>query len=97
MKGIPFACIICKKPYTNPIVTKCGHYFCEACALQRYRKHPSCAACGAGTGGVFNGAKNLKKILDRKRERGKRRREKALEAGEEVSEEDDEDGNGDDV
>ncbi|KAK4692977.1 hypothetical protein P7C71_g4328, partial [Lecanoromycetidae sp. Uapishka_2] len=87
LEGIPFACIICKKPYTNPIVTKCGHYFCEACALQRYRKNPSCAACGAGTGGVFNGAKNLRKILDRKRERARKRREKALEAGEEVSEE----------
>lgn len=90
LEGIPFACIICKKPYTNPIVTKCGHYFCEACALQRYRKSPSCAACGAGTGGVFNAAKNLRKILDRKRERAKKRREKAREAGEEVSEEDEE-------
>ena len=92
LEGIPFACIICKEPYTNPIITKCGHYFCEACALQRYRKNPSCAACGAGTGGVFNGAKNLKKILDRKRERAKKRREKAKEAGEEVSEEDEDGG-----
>ena len=92
LEGIPFACIICKEPYTNPINTKCGHYFCEACALQRYRKNPSCAACGAGTGGVFNGAKNLRKILDRKRERAKKRREKAKEAGEEVSEEDEADG-----
>ena len=87
LEGIPFACIICKKSYTNPIVTKCSHYFCEACALQRYRRNPSCPACGAGTGGVFNGAKNLKKILDRKKERAKKRREKAIEAGEEVSEE----------
>lgn len=85
LEGIPFACIICKKPYTNPVVTKCGHYFCEACALKRYWKYPSCAACGAGTAGVFNGAKNLKKLLDRKRERAKKRREKALENGEEVS------------
>ncbi len=92
LEGIPFACIICKKSYTNPIVTKCGHYFCEACALQRYRKNPACAACGAGTGGVFNGAKGLRKILERKRERAKKRREKAIEAGEEVSEEEDEDG-----
>ena len=89
LEGIPFACIICKKPYTNPIITKCGHYFCEACALQRYRKNPSCAACGAGTGGVFNGAKNLKKLLEKKRERARRRREKALENGEEVEVEED--------
>ena len=96
LEGIPFACIICKKAYTNPVVTKCGHYFCEACALQRYRKSPSCAACGAGTGGVFNAAKNLRKILDRKRERARKRRERAKEAGEEVSD-DDEDGGEEDV
>ncbi|KAL8647602.1 MAG: hypothetical protein Q9210_005461, partial [Variospora velana] len=47
LQTIPFACILCRLPYTNPIVTKCGHYFCEACALKRYRKSPSCAACGA--------------------------------------------------
>ncbi|KAI9850110.1 MAG: RNA-splicing factor [Thelocarpon superellum] len=72
LESIPFACIICKKSYTNPIVTKCGHYFCEACALTRYRKSPSCAACGAGTGGVFNGAKGLRKLLGRKRARAER-------------------------
>ncbi|KAL8782098.1 MAG: hypothetical protein Q9213_005709 [Squamulea squamosa] len=95
LEGIPFACVICKKVYRNPIVTKCGHYFCEACALQRYRKSPACAACGAGTGGVFNGAKGLKKLLDRKRDRARRRREKALEEGKEVSEEEEEDGHQD--
>ncbi|KAK0513386.1 hypothetical protein JMJ35_004372 [Cladonia borealis] len=83
LEGIPFACIICKKPYSNPIITKCGHYFCEACALGRYRRNPSCAACGAGTGGVFNGAKGLRKILERKRERARRRRERRREEGEE--------------
>ena len=87
LEGIPFACIICKKPYTFPIITKCGHYFCEKCALGRYRKNPSCAACGAGTGGVFNGAKGLKKLLDKKRERAKNRREKAIAKGEEISSE----------
>lgn len=81
LEKIPFACIICKSDYKNPIVTKCEHYFCESCALQRYRKTPSCAACGAGTNGVFNGAKNLKKLLERKteRERVKREKEKAEE------------------
>ncbi|EHY57009.1 RNA-splicing factor [Exophiala dermatitidis] len=84
LEKIPFACIICKKPYTNPIVTKCGHYFCEACALKRYRKDPSCAACGSGTNGVFNTAKKLNKLLERKREREKLKKEKAVEAGEAV-------------
>ncbi|KAI1611943.1 hypothetical protein EDD36DRAFT_270131 [Exophiala viscosa] len=82
LESIPFACIICKKPYSNPIVTKCGHYFCEACALKRYRKDPSCAACGTGTGGVFNVAKKLNRLLDRKREREKQKREAEEEAGE---------------
>ena len=91
LEGIPFACIICKEPYTYPIITKCGHYFCEKCALQRYKKNPSCAACGAGTGGVFNNAKGLRKLLDKKRERAKKRREKAIANGEEVEEESDDD------
>ncbi|KAJ9603398.1 RNA-splicing factor [Cladophialophora chaetospira] len=79
LESIPFACIICKESYKNPIVTKCGHYFCEACALKRYRKDPSCAACGAGTGGVFNVAKKLNRLLDKKREREKLKNEKASE------------------
>ncbi|KAL1974526.1 hypothetical protein VTN31DRAFT_4730 [Thermomyces dupontii] len=89
LEKIPFACIICKKSYTNPIVTKCGHYFCEACALQRYRKTPSCEACGADTRGVFNVAKKLNKLLEKKRERARKKREKAVAAGEEVPEEED--------
>ncbi|KAH7379403.1 hypothetical protein DE146DRAFT_706631 [Phaeosphaeria sp. MPI-PUGE-AT-0046c] len=66
LEKIPFACLICKKSYKNPIITKCGHYFCEACALKRYRKDPTCAACNAKTQGVFNGAKNLQKLLEKK-------------------------------
>lgn len=90
LEGIPFACVICKDKYKDPIITKCGHYFCESCALKRYRKDPSCAICGAGTGGVFNVAKNLKKLLDKKRVRAAKRREKAIEAGEMPSEDEDE-------
>ena len=85
LKKIPFACIICKRPYGHPIVTRCSHYFCEECAIKRYRKDPSCAACGAGTGGVFNGAKNLNKILARKKERREKRREQAEKEGRELS------------
>ena len=25
---VPFACLICRKEFTEPVVTKCGHYFC---------------------------------------------------------------------
>ncbi|KAI9723532.1 MAG: RNA-splicing factor [Chrysothrix sp. TS-e1954] len=90
LESIPFACIICKEPYKFPIVTKCGHYFCEACALQRYKKSPTCAACGSGTGGMFNGAKQLKRLLEKKKDRAKKRKEAAREAGEEVSGDDEE-------
>lgn len=89
LERIPFACIICKNPYRNPIVTRCAHYFCEHCAIKRYRRNPSCAACGAGTGGVFNGAKGLKKLLEKKRERARKRRE---EGGEDDIEEEDGEG-----
>jgi RING finger protein 113A len=85
LENIPFACIICEESYREPIVTRCGHYFCEPCALKRYRKDPTCAACGAGTSGVFNGAKRLKKLLEKKKERIAKRRQAAIEAGEPAS------------
>lgn len=89
LQNIPFVCIICEEDYKAPVITRCGHYFCEPCALKRYRKDPTCAACGAGTNGVFNSAKRLKKLLDKKREREAERRQAAVEAGGEVSEQDD--------
>ncbi|KAK0725670.1 hypothetical protein B0H67DRAFT_551178 [Lasiosphaeris hirsuta] len=87
LENIPFACVICRGPYKAPVVTRCGHYFCEACALKRYRRDPGCAACSAGTNGVFNAAKRLQKLLDKKREQAARKRQEAIDAGEEVSEE----------
>ena len=64
---VPFVCIICREAYKNPIVTQCRHYFCEKCALERYKREPGCAACGAGTNGVFNAAGKLKKLLEKKK------------------------------
>ncbi|KAI4730996.1 hypothetical protein E4T49_01141 [Aureobasidium sp. EXF-10728] len=92
LEKIPFACIICKQPYKSPVVTKCNHYFCEACALKRHKSKggKQCANCGADTGGTFNVAKNLRKLLDKKRERIRQRKEKARENGEEVSSDDEE-------
>lgn len=87
LESIPFVCLICRGPYRAPIITRCGHYFCEPCALARYRKDPSCAQCGSGTNGVFNSGKRLQKLLDRKKERAAKRRQEAIENGEEVSEE----------
>lgn len=59
---IPFACLICRQPFTDPIVTRCGHYFCSACAIKRFSRNTKCFACGKQTGGLFNSAK---KVLDR--------------------------------
>lgn len=56
---LPFACLICRKEFRNPVVTKCGHYFCEACAMKRFKTTPKCHACGANTNGIFNVAKDL--------------------------------------
>lgn len=54
--AIPFACLICRKPYTDPVVTRCGHYFCSSCAIKRFGRTPKCLACNAPTGGIFNRA-----------------------------------------
>uniref|UniRef100_A0A7S2EMZ2 RING-type E3 ubiquitin transferase n=1 Tax=Ditylum brightwellii TaxID=49249 RepID=A0A7S2EMZ2_9STRA len=61
--GIPFACHICRGPFMDPVVTSCGHYFCEKCIMERVRGASSaaeaadmqaCPICGKGTNGVFN-------------------------------------------
>ncbi|TBU31605.1 hypothetical protein BD309DRAFT_854562 [Dichomitus squalens] len=67
-EDIPFACILCRKPYTDPVVTRCGHYFCSACAIKRFAKTPKCAACGAPTGGIFNRADKVISKLKKKQE-----------------------------
>ncbi|KAI0358619.1 hypothetical protein OH77DRAFT_1421041 [Trametes cingulata] len=67
-EDIPFACIICRKPYTDPVVTRCGHYFCSACAIKRFAKTPKCAACGAPTAGIFNRADKVIAKLKKKQE-----------------------------
>ena len=59
--GLPFACFICRGPFAEPVVTKCGHYFCGACAVRRFADDASCAACGKQTLGVFN-AVSAKKL-----------------------------------
>ncbi|KAJ8251225.1 hypothetical protein GJAV_G00218670 [Gymnothorax javanicus] len=58
-EDLPFKCFICRESFKNPVVTKCRHYFCEACALQHYRKSKRCYVCNMQTNGVFNPAKEL--------------------------------------
>jgi len=56
---IPFACLICKKPFVDPVVTRCGHYFDETCALKHHATSPRCAVCNKPTLGIFNKANNV--------------------------------------
>ena len=59
----PHACFICRQPFTAPVVTKCKHYFCLACAFSRYKTHSACAVCKENTQGIFNEATELKAWL----------------------------------
>jgi RING finger protein 113A len=79
---VPFACFICRKPYTDPVATRCGHYFCSACAIKRFARTPKCATCLAPTGGIFNRAdKVLAKMRQKRADRDERRQEAAEAAG----------------
>ncbi|XP_049601203.1 E3 ubiquitin-protein ligase RNF113A [Syngnathus scovelli] len=66
-EDLPFKCFICRDSYKNPIVTKCRHYFCEACALQHYRKSKRCYVCNTQTNGVFNPAKDLLAKIEKRK------------------------------
>jgi len=67
-EDVPFACLICRKHYTDPVVTRCGHYYCSSCAIKRYAKTPKCLACGTPTGGICNRADKLIEKMNKKRE-----------------------------
>lgn len=79
-EDVPFACLICRKPYTDPVVTRCGHYFCSACAIKRFVKTPKCLACGTPTGGIFNRAD---KIIDKMNKKRQEKEEKEAAGSEE--------------
>lgn len=54
--GLPFACFLCRQPFTNPVVTSCNHYFCEKCIMDHVRQDAknACPICNKDTHGVFN-------------------------------------------
>ncbi|RYG69374.1 hypothetical protein EON64_02905, partial [archaeon] len=62
-EDLPFACFLCRNPFVDPVVTPCGHYFCEACALAHHKKSTHCAACSKQTYGVINRARKLIKHM----------------------------------
>ncbi len=68
---MPFACFICRDPWadcSDPVVTTCGHYFCEQCALKHNAKTGKCFVCNEPTRGIFNVAHA---ILKREKARAK--------------------------
>ena len=84
---MPFKCLICRKSFKNPVVTKCKHYFCESCALGQYRKSTKCYVCGELTSGIFNPAKEIIKMLENAENKGD---EDSSETSESEHEEDEE-------
>ncbi|GAA6012625.1 hypothetical protein JCM11491_005458 [Sporobolomyces phaffii] len=82
-EDVPFACLICRKPFgPDPVVTTCGHYFDSACAIKRFAKTGKCFACGASTNGVFNRAtKLIQKTKEREALNARAREEEEGEAG----------------
>lgn len=67
---MPFKCFICRQSFTNPIITKCKHYFCEKCALDHYmKKSKRCFVCNEQTMGVFNPAKELITRMNKMKEK----------------------------
>ncbi|GAB4861617.1 hypothetical protein Ancab_036868 [Ancistrocladus abbreviatus] len=61
--SLPFACFICRQPFVDPVVTKCGHYFCEHCALKHHAKNKKCFVCNQPTLGIFNTAHEIRKKM----------------------------------
>ncbi|KAL6780536.1 hypothetical protein ACKKBF_B12705 [Auxenochlorella protothecoides x Auxenochlorella symbiontica] len=63
-EGLPFACFSCREPwhkFSDPVVTRCGHYFCEQCALKENARTGRCPACGQALQGIFNVAHDVVK------------------------------------
>lgn len=75
-EDLPFACLICRNPFVNPVKTACAHYFCESCALKEFRKKTTCFACKKETQGIFTRAVEIENAM-------KTRKRKTEELGEE--------------
>lgn len=58
-EGLPLKCKIWNDYFKEPVITQCGHYFCEKCALSHYRKDKTCFICKKATYGSFNEGSKL--------------------------------------
>jgi RING finger protein 113A len=64
----PFACHICREGFKDPVMTLCGHYFCQQCAIDASKKNPKCAVCDKQTFGIFNKARKLIKFMQQQQQ-----------------------------
>jgi len=79
-EDLPWACMICRGDFRNPVMTQCRHYFCEQCALEHFGKgHTRCATCNVQTCGIFNTAHRLLANLDKLKARREEEAKKAEE------------------
>ena len=78
LDDLPFACMICRGDFKQPVLTLCGHYFCENCAISHHRNFKNrCFVCNENTKGILNAAPKLEAKL-----KAKALREKEEEKGE---------------
>jgi len=67
----PQACPKCDQKWEDcksiPIITVCGHHFCEDCAMEGYATSPACMACGLATNGIFNSCDSLEEKIKKKK------------------------------
>ncbi|CAI2348601.1 unnamed protein product [Caenorhabditis sp. 36 PRJEB53466] len=71
----PEDCFICGRPFVDPIVTKCKHYFCGSCAIKAFQRSSKCPVCHQNTEKIMNAARDLMTFLKRK-EQSSARQEK---------------------
>jgi len=85
---VPELCGFCNEKLKNPIITLCGHFFCEKCALSNYSKSANCFSCQKPTNGTFNdGVQVIKKLQEARNiqilERNKKTKKKKTEKNKE--------------
>ena len=64
-EGLPLKCKICNGYFKEPIITSCGHYFCENCAFKHHGLDKTCYTCHKPTQGIFNIASKITKKLSK--------------------------------
>lgn len=67
--SLPLACALCHDSWSETsktVKTVCGHYFHEQCALKHHSRISTCFVCESATKGIFNAAKEIYHIINRK-------------------------------